>query len=537
MPPRKGWIKIEIVCPIHRIALTEKTDISFKECSITVAFCPRCKCVYSNNSSAITNKITLNDGREVVWSNLHMLYADSQKKQTIKVVVPAFYNRPINIVRKTSKLLAGENVIEAVDKITHHEAVVADIKGFFDVQEKKFYTTPNVFTLTKITARPLDIFDISDPDNLLSEGKKTKLFLQAWQADVAKKKQTELDKEKKKQRREQYKQKLMESAFPGQLYSVPLLRAYGQRRCPYCHKLIREKKIVRCVVYRESVPHHCIFVELSYCGNCDIPLCTQEKLANIRNDISPDIVKVVYAHARVMPTKDKLLALCYEKVERLEHKDPPKLEGKSLPYQRQKWEEEMPNLSALPASNAVYIYSKKCSCKRCQHRFGRDTIADRKATVLTKNGKSIDINVQFCMGCGRYFMNIKSLYAYQKLYGDLRVSLHFNSNVEYVVGDMWAGFADDSVLSRHGYNVKAGTSIANRRRILSWILTEGIATKHEVISLLTQFIQLHQTTKPGACARWREDLLFVNQFELERQENSGRKELVQGSKISTSQKE
>lgn len=534
MPPKKGWVKTEIVCPIHRIALTEKTNIIFKDRPITVAFCPRCKCLYSNNSSVITNRVVTKDGQEVVWSNLHMLHADSQKKRKIKVVTPTFYNRPINVVKKNSRALVGENIIEAIDRVTQNETVVADIRGYLDTSEKKFYATPNVFTLGQITVRPLDALDISDPDNLLSEGKKTKVFLQAWQADVAERKEKERDEEEQRRQREKRRQEVMEAAYPGQLFSVPLLREETDNSCPYCGKELHEKKIIKCVVYRDLVPHHCVFVEVSYCKFCNIPICTQWQLKGIRKKISPDVIKVIYTDT--CPTKTYALAVCYEKVKKLEHKQAQTDEKQTMPYVPKVWSKELPNLSELPHSDSVFIYAKKCSCEICHKKYGRDTIVDRKATVLTEDGRTVDVNVQFCMGCGRFFMNLKSYYAYKKLYGDLKVQLRFDDSIQYSDGN-WLNFADDSVLSRNGYNVKAGTPRETRQAALCKILDNGLATKHEVISLLTQFIQLHQTTKPGACARWREDIMFVNHYEIENQIDVGVKSLKQGAKIGLNQKE
>ena len=106
------------------------------------------------------------------------------------------------------------------------------------------------------------------------------------------------------------------------------------------------------------------------------------------------------------------------------------------------------------------------------------------------------------MGCGQYYMNLKSYYAYRKLYGDLMIQIQFDDAVS-CEENTWQHFAQDSVLSRNGYSVRAGISQTSRQHILSNILEEGLATKHEVIALLTQFIQLQKNVLPEACSRWK----------------------------------
>lgn len=532
--PRLG--NTGIACPVDKMCLLNKKFIGYKGHSIAIAVCPYCNQIYSNSADALQNQIVLDDGREVLWSRLQIIHADNPKKRRVRPVTPEFENLPVTVVaQKSKKALLSENIITATNSILPRQISNVVIQGYYNLQAKEFFATPEVFTLKKIPKQILHVLDIRDPNNILSLGKKNREFLAAWKNAISDKKEADEQEAELLKQKELHKQAIMRSAYPGQLYTVPLLRSSEEHRCPYCRKDLQEGRVIKCVVYKDFVPHHCVFVKVSFCKSCDIPISTQREMAQIRKNIAPDIIKVVYADD--YSTKEAALAACYKKVERLEHKQPPKIDGNVLPYPKINWGRELPNLSALPESDSIFVYAKKCNCKKCQRRFGRDTIADRKATVLTKNGKSIDINVQFCMGCGRYFMNLKSLYTYQSLYGDLKITLHFDPNIPYSFNDMWVNFSENSVLSRNGYNVKAGTSIETRQRILRWILNEGIATKHEVISLLTQFIQLHQTTKPGACDRWREDLLFVNQLEIDHQNDAGRKNLIQGARININQKE
>lgn len=532
MSPRKDW---KVVCPVHKTALTEETYMTSDGRVINITTCPHCKRVYSGDSAAISDKIVLEDGREVVWSNLRMVHTNSKKERKIKVVNATVFNLPINVVNKISVVLLGEYIIQAIDCFTINGNNIASVQGYFDVQKRKFYATLDMLTPNRIHTNHLETIDINDPLNLLSTENESKQFLNAWKAAKARNKNNSAKKVVLKQPKELHQHPEKLPSHYSQLYTVPLLRSGAEYKCPYCGQVLQDGVIIKCVVYRNFIPHHCVSVKVSYCKHCSLPISTQYEMEQIRKKTEPDLIKVVYANS--FSTKEALLAVCHKKVKKLEPKQFPRIDEKALPYSKESWGKELPNLSTLSVSDSIFIYAKKCNCKKCQQRFGRDTISDRKATIQTKNGTSVNVNVQFCMGCGKYFMNLKSFYTYQKLYGDLKISLHFDANMPYYIDDIWTNFSRDSVLSRNGYNVKAGTSSEIRQRILCRILNEGFAAKHELISLLTQFIQLHQTTNPGACARWREDLLFVNQFEIDRQDDVGQKELLQGARINLSQKE
>ena len=153
----------------------------------------------------------------------------------------------------------------------------------------------------------------------------------------------------------------------------------------------------------------------------------------------------------------------------------------------------------------------------------------RTATVFTASGIPVKINVQFCMGCGQYFLSLRSFYAYKKMYGPLDFQFILDEVSPEVLD--WDKFAADSVLSQNGYSVKAGVSAAQRQRVLAYLLDNHIAEKHEIIALLSQFIQLQKNRLPEACERWKEDLAFVNQYKIDEQEKAGFKKLVQGGRL------
>lgn len=189
----------------------------------------------------------------------------------------------------------------------------------------------------------------------------------------------------------------------------------------------------------------------------------------------------------------------------------------------------LPDLTKISRYKAVYVYAEKCTCKICFNRYRVDTIIDKTANVSTKAGKMVEINIQYCDSCGQFFMNYESLKAYQKIYGELDIRLLYSSIDNDEDGD--SGFAYDSILSRNGYSVRKGIPRTTRQRVLRRILDENISTKHEIIKLLTQFIKIGKNRFPDACRRWQEDILFVNQYHIDDQENVGVMKLEQGGRI------
>lgn len=187
------------------------------------------------------------------------------------------------------------------------------------------------------------------------------------------------------------------------------------------------------------------------------------------------------------------------------------------------------NLTIASRHQALLIYANKCTCRYCYNRNRTDTVVDKMAYVTTKDGRDVAVNVQFCTWCERYFMNYESFKSYQKMYGTLDIEFEFDSSIPDT--DELEDFAENSVLSRHGYSVKAGIHRTTRQQALSRILNDGIATKHEIIKLLTQFIKINKNRFPDACRRWEDDILFVNQYRIDEQDNAGLLKMKQGGKI------
>ena len=189
------------------------------------------------------------------------------------------------------------------------------------------------------------------------------------------------------------------------------------------------------------------------------------------------------------------------------------------------------NLSFIPADNVIQLYSLRCHCGHCLNRFNQDTIVDCTAYVNTKRGKEVPVTVQYCSGCGSFFMNYDVYEGYQAKYGALQFECRLERSA--YENDMDIGFADTSFLSRAGYSVKASVSQRRRQIILKGLLDSGNYSKWEITEKISEFIQLRKNNPDmrDAIKRWEEDIAFVADYDADNQTNVGKGTLKQGGKI------
>ena len=189
------------------------------------------------------------------------------------------------------------------------------------------------------------------------------------------------------------------------------------------------------------------------------------------------------------------------------------------------------NLSYIPAGNVIQLYSLRCHCSKCFNRFDQDTIIDCTAHVNTKSGREVPVTVQYCSGCGSFFMNYDVFVGYQAKYGALRFECKLEQSEFKDYDDF--GFADTSFLSRAGYSVRASVSQRRRQIILKELLDSGKYTKWEITEKISEFIKLRKNNPDmrDAIKRWEEDIAFVADYDTDNQTKVGRATFKQGGKI------
>lgn len=89
------------------------------------------------------------------------------------------------------------------------------------------------------------------------------------------------------------------------------------------------------------------------------------------------------------------------------------------------------------------------------------------------------MDMQYCKGCGRWFIDAQSLAQYERTYGLLMIDKH-----HLISNENWSGEKDprkynqDTVLSRNGYSTKLYN--IERRNILEYLISSGESSKAEI---------------------------------------------------------
>lgn len=168
----------------------------------------------------------------------------------------------------------------------------------------------------------------------------------------------------------------------------------------------------------------------------------------------------------------------------------------------------------------VWVYENKCRCLACERKYQQKTITNRTAVVQNAMRENIYVDVMFCMGCGKHFVNVLTLEMKEKTYGVLMFDRRYTGTLAQKQVSRF-NFAEDSILSRYGYSVadKDGISREYRQAILTYIIEAVGIRKNEVEEKIKEFIRIHSKIKghEAACERWLEDLLFVSDYKIREQ--------------------
>lgn len=289
------------------------------------------------------------------------------------------------------------------------------------------------------------------------------------------------------------------------LYQIPAL-GISDTRCPFCKKVFDTAVNIKYYSMNDVGQMINKRATLQGCRQCGAVFADRQQMNAIKNDNFKKKVYTIspynYQNAGAMMEATKLS---------------PQREGEGnqqLPY------EDLPggveNISR--ENKVVQVYSNKCHCQKCENKYKRVTTVNRTAVVDTIEGKTENINVMFCKGCGQYFVSIVTLDQYKTIYGGLLIECRLPPDL-IPNQQSWFDFAPDSVLSRCGYTVKEGVPQEHRQAVLRYILETGKATKYEIIEKINSFISFRETQSKyyGACQRWKEDIKYVNEYMIHHQ--------------------
>jgi len=162
----------------------------------------------------------------------------------------------------------------------------------------------------------------------------------------------------------------------------------------------------------------------------------------------------------------------------------------------------------------LYIYKGNISCKKHSHH-----IVNATAILFGRRDKPIELNVEYCTDCRLYLLEYSLYEHYKEQFGILIGNLKMFGSPGQYAGNI--DLSAESPLKLSGYSVsqKDGLSSHERQYLLARIIYSKFMTKNDVIRYLSYFIRM-QGSKSGneiACRKWKDDLLFVQRYQMNQQ--------------------
>lgn len=163
-------------------------------------------------------------------------------------------------------------------------------------------------------------------------------------------------------------------------------------------------------------------------------------------------------------------------------------------------------------NNILYINKRIFDCQKNHHLVDSAT-----GIVQRLDGSALEINVEYCYTCKKFFIEEIQFERYRKIYGVFFGNFIYNDG-----SDGYFSLRNEhSLLNLCGYNVgqKDNLSAVTRQEILREVIELGLMSKSEVIKYLDHYINLNrrQSSKRLAVEKWSEDLDFVNSYRLSSQ--------------------
>ena len=295
--------------------------------------------------------------------------------------------------------------------------------------------------------------------------------------------------------------------FETLLCQVPIVVSRNMN-CPICRKVTSDTARIQYLQYDRNGDSEKRYGCSRICSACDIVFLDEGQTSEIKQRAGQKQVSFVEIDG--ITSRDAFINLIAHKPD-ISPSITPRV---NLPFDFDV--HEIPNLSH--EYDSILVYARKCECYQCRKHYGFDTTKNRTAVINTIFGEIIKVNVMFCCGCGTYFMSIVSFKEYKKRYGGLLLEYSYTEDcMQKKHSDF--NMASDSVLSRCGYTADGSISKEHRQAILAFIMDSGRATKSRLITLLQAFLELGEKRKncPDACDRWREDIFYVNEYEIDLQ--------------------
>ena len=162
----------------------------------------------------------------------------------------------------------------------------------------------------------------------------------------------------------------------------------------------------------------------------------------------------------------------------------------------------------------LYVSKSALSCERQGH-----SVEGATGSIVTLSGRTVNINVNYCSNCRRYFIGQREYEHYRDIYGPILGNFSFPGSVQSSSGTVT--LSKESPLMMCGYNVRESDGLTSRERqlILANMIDRRILSKPRIIEYLQFFISWREgnPSMGNACDKWREDLAFVRNYEMDTQ--------------------
>jgi len=200
----------------------------------------------------------------------------------------------------------------------------------------------------------------------------------------------------------------------------------------------------------------------------------------------------------------KFLARILKKLESNNEEDEPTIDTVEDEPKKPEW---------LPSS-ILYVHKGTIKCQRESHN-----VVPATAVLIGRNESNIQLSVNYCYDCNRFFINYVSYEAYRNKYGFLIGNIVLEDDEKFAFGDTLLSEASPLKLCGYSVNQQDGYSKETRQYIIAKIISLGIMTKSDVIRYLEYFISMNGKRRGNEIAvmKWKEDLEFTLGFNFENQ--------------------
>jgi len=166
------------------------------------------------------------------------------------------------------------------------------------------------------------------------------------------------------------------------------------------------------------------------------------------------------------------------------------------------------------SNSILYVHKGTIVCQRDSHN-----VVPATAVLIGRNEADIQLSVNYCHDCNRFFINYVSYEAYRNKYGFLIGNIVLEDDNKTTFGDTVLSEASPLKLCGYSVNQQDGYSRETRQYIITKIISLGIMTKSDVVRYLEYFISMNGKRKGNEIAvmKWKDDLSFTLNFNFENQ--------------------